>query len=75
MPTRPTARTTWGTPISIANGQYRIDGGNYTSTPGTIGPNQTVQVMVTSAAGSHQAVHATLKIGAAVQNFTVTTAK
>lgn len=37
-------------PVTVLGGQYRIDGGIYLSTPGTLRPGQTLQLRLTSAA-------------------------
>jgi len=59
--------------VSIANGEYSIDGGVFTSAAGTIGNNQRVQVRVTSSGQFATAVSAVLTIGGIPTNFRATT--
>ncbi len=60
-------------PISVAGGQYAVDGGAFTSTAGTINNGQSVVVRVTSSATPNTAATATLTIGGVDAAFTVTT--
>lgn len=63
-------------PISVsghASSQYAIDGGGWTSAPGTVTNGQTVGVRHTSAAALASAVHTTLTIGGVSDTFTSTT--
>lgn len=62
------------TPISITGGEYRIDGGSYTSAAGTIKNNQTVQVRQTTSAAGSTTTNAVLTIGTASSTFSTTTA-
>ncbi|MDJ0789288.1 MAG: hypothetical protein QNK05_20985 [Myxococcota bacterium] len=59
--------------VSVENGEYRIDGGAYTTLPGTITPAQTVQVRHTTAADAGQTVTTTLSIGGVGGTFRSTT--
>lgn len=60
-------------PISIANGEYSIDGAAFTNAAGTIGNNQLVRVRVTSSAQFVTAVNSVLTIGGVPDTFSVTT--
>lgn len=66
--------------ISISGaGEYQIDGGSWTSTPGTVLDGSTVKVRITSSGSYETAVSTTLSIGgtygsAVTDTFTVTTA-
>jgi hypothetical protein len=62
------------TPISINNGDYSIDGGAYTNTPGEIKRGQSVKVRVMSSGNYNSSTMATLIIGNVKGNFKVTTA-
>ena len=63
-------------PISVANGEYKIADGNYTSAAGTISAGQTVTVRHTSSASYGTATTTTLTIGGVSGTFTsVTIAK
>ncbi len=61
------------TPIAIVGGSYSINGGNFTSVPGMVYPDDTVRVQVISAAIPSVAVSATLTIGEVNGSFTVIT--
>jgi len=58
--------------ISIAGGEYAIDGGAYTSAAGTIASDQTITVRVTSANASGGSAETTLTIDTVAATFTVT---
>jgi len=62
------------TPLSIAGGEYSIDGKAYRGNPGVIGNNQRVRIRVRSSAESSGEVTATLTIGDVTGTFTVRTA-
>ena len=62
------------TPISITGGQYRINGGAFTSSAGTINNNDVVEVRQTSSATPSTLTVATLTVGCRVVPFNVTTA-
>ncbi len=72
-----------GTPIIIANGEYRITSGTavgtYTSLPGTVNAGDRVQVRGTTASNDNTAVNVTLTLGsgpgAQTRTFTITTGK
>jgi hypothetical protein len=60
-------------PISITNGSYRINGGSYTSTAGSIQNGDTVQLKVTSDNSYQTAKNVVLTIGGVSDTWTVTT--
>ncbi len=60
--------------LSIAGGEYSIDGKAYRSDPGTIKVNQQVRIRVLSSSESSGEVSATLTIGGVKGTFTVRTA-
>ncbi|VUD66028.1 hypothetical protein TDB9533_03486 [Thalassocella blandensis] len=64
---------TGAVPISVSNGEYRIDGGAYTSVNGTIENGQEVQVRATSASLPDAKVELMLTIGSFVGVYSVTT--
>jgi hypothetical protein len=60
--------------ITISGGKYSIDGGTYTSSAGTIGPNQTLAVEVTSASTYNASATVTVTLGSSTSaTFTATT--
>lgn len=61
-----------GTRISVTGGSYQIDGGAWTTTPGTVSAGNRVRVAVT--AGSSGVVTAELRIGLLTARFPVTSA-
>jgi YD repeat-containing protein len=61
-------------PISISGGQYRVNGGTWTSAAGTISNGQTVQVQVQASATPGASQTATLNVGGVTDTFQVTTA-
>ena len=60
-------------PISIANGQYSISGGAFTSAAGMVINGQTVAVKLTASATPNTATQAVLSVGSSAGNFSVTT--
>lgn len=62
-----------GAPVSIVNGQYRKNGGTYTSVAGTVNNGDTLQVMATSSASFNTKITATLTVGDYSADFDVTT--
>jgi hypothetical protein len=63
-------------PIAVfedASSQYAINGGAWTSAPGTVVNGQTVRVRHTSGAGLNLATHTRLSIGGVSDTFTSTT--
>jgi alpha-tubulin suppressor-like RCC1 family protein/fibronectin type 3 domain-containing protein len=60
--------------IIIAGGQYAINNGLYTASPGTVNPNDTVTIRVTTASSPDTTTRATLTIGTVSGDFFVTTA-
>lgn len=61
------------TTISVANGEYAIDGGSYTSAAGTVSNGQTVQLQVTNSANYETTTTATLTIGGVSAEYSSTT--
>jgi hypothetical protein len=59
--------------ISVAGGQYQIDGGAWTASAGTVSNGQSVRVRLTSAAGYSAEVQATLTIGGVAAMFSART--
>ncbi|HAF80715.1 MAG TPA: hypothetical protein DCG66_06840 [Brevundimonas sp.] len=62
------------TPVSISGGQYRINGGAWTTANGTITAGQTIQVQVQAPAAGGAGQTATLDIGGVTDTFQVTAA-
>ena len=62
------------TAISITGGEYRINGGTYTSAAGTVKNADTVQIRHTASASAKTSVTSTLTIGGVKATFTSTTA-
>ncbi len=60
-------------PIDINGGFYSIDNGPFTSAAGTVGPNQSVVVLLHSADSALANTEATLTIGTISKTFQVTT--
>jgi hypothetical protein len=60
-------------PVSIVGGRYSINGGSYTSAPGTIQASQSVSVQVTSSSAAGGVATATLTVGSIQASFSVTT--
>jgi hypothetical protein len=61
------------TNISISGGTYSVNGGPYTSAPGTINNGNTVRVQLTSSGSYSTTTSATLTIGGVSDTFSVTT--
>lgn len=61
-------------PLSIAGGQYSINGGGFTSAAGTITNGQSVVVQLTAPAMAGASAMATLTVGGVAGTFTVSTA-
>lgn len=59
--------------ISIVNGEYRINGGTWVSTAGTISNDQTAQVRRTSSASYDTSVGATLTVGTYSDTYSILT--
>jgi alpha-tubulin suppressor-like RCC1 family protein len=59
--------------VFIVGGSYSINGGTYTMAPGTVKANDNLKVKVTSALDAGKTARATLTVGDAAGNFTVTT--
>ena len=62
------------TAISITGGDYRINGGTYTSAAGTVKNADTVQIRHTASASAKTSVTSTVTIGGVKATFTSTTA-
>jgi PKD repeat protein len=60
-------------PVSIANGQYSIGGGAYTTAAGTIANGQVLRVRHVSASGSGETVESTITVGTYATTFRSTT--
>ena len=67
-----------GVPITVSGGEYNLNGGAFTSAPGTANPNDVVRVRQTASALAATTTTAVLSIGsgsaARVSSFAVTTA-
>src|SRR5690606_15794140 len=61
------------TTITITGGEYAIDGGTFSSQPGTVSANQTIQLQVVSSASPATVNTATVTIGDVSDTFSVTT--
>ncbi len=59
--------------ISITGGVYQINGGTYTSVPGTINANDRVRVRVASSSAPETTTTATLTVGGVNASFNATT--
>lgn len=59
--------------ISIINGEYAIDGGDFTGNAGTITVGQRVQVRVRTSAQNNTLTETTLTVGDVADTFSVTT--
>ena len=59
--------------IAISGGEYSVNSGNYTTSPGTVNNNDTVIVRITSSSTLGQTVNAILNIGGTTDTFSVTT--
>ncbi len=59
--------------ISVSNGQYSINGGTYTSLPGTVNIGDTVRVRQTSSSNFSATTEAVVTIGGVSDTFSVTT--
>ena len=62
-----------GTPISIAGGEYSINGSAYTGEPATVKNGDYVTVQVTASANYCTTTNATIIIGGVASQFSVTT--
>jgi hypothetical protein len=62
------------TSLSISGGEYQINGGSWTSSPGTVSNGNTVMVRQTSSASNSTLTTAALTIGGVNGAFNVTTA-
>jgi arylsulfatase A-like enzyme len=62
------------TAISVTGGEYSIDGGSYTSSPGTVSSGQTARVRHTSSANPSTTVATVVTIGGISGTFSSTTA-
>jgi hypothetical protein len=60
-------------PISIAGGQYSIDGGAFTTAAGTINNGQTMEVKALSATGINSTTQAVLMVGGVTGTFSIIT--
>lgn len=62
------------TPISVTDGEYSIDGGDFTAEAGTITNDQTVTVRLTSPSALSETAQATLDVGGVTATFNTTNA-
>lgn len=62
-------------PISIVGGEYALDGGAFTSAPGTVANGATLRVRLQSASTYDTSTSATVTIGSRKGQFVVTTLK
>ncbi len=60
-------------PISITGGYYSVNGGAFVNTAGTVNPNDTVQVEVTTSGSNSTTTSATLTISGTSGTFSATT--
>lgn len=60
-------------PISIVGGEYRINGGAWVSSAGTVANSDTVQARNTSSSSPATAVDATLTVGSYSDTYSITT--
>jgi len=63
-----------GTAISVTGGEYRLDGGAWTSDAGTINPGQTLELRATSSSDPETPVTVSVTIGTVTADWTITTA-
>jgi hypothetical protein len=59
--------------VTIANGEYSIAGGAFTTAPGTIGDGQTIVVRALAGTGYSRATRATLTVGTVTVEFEIVT--
>jgi len=60
-------------PVTISSGEYKIDNGNYTATPGTVSNGQTITIKLISSSSYATIAEATLTVGGVNDTYTVTT--
>ena len=60
-------------PVSVENGEFAIDNGEFTSEPSTIRNGQKIRVRIQSPIKAEQSATATLNIGGETAAFTITT--
>lgn len=63
-----------GTAISVANGEYRINGGAWTSDAGTIDPGDTLELRATSSADQETEITVAVTVGTLTVEWSITTA-
>lgn len=63
-----------GTAISIVDGEYRLDGGAYTTDAGTIAPGQTLQLRNASSDNNNETVSCSVTVGTLTRQWSITTA-
>ena len=61
------------TEVSIVDGEFSINGGDYTAVASTITSGQTIQVRATSGATANASKPASLKVGSLTREFDITT--
>ena len=60
-------------PVSVAGGEYAIDGGVFTSAAGSVSPGQTIAVKTTSGASTEITTTVALTLGGVTGTFSITT--
>ncbi|CAA0103409.1 Uncharacterised protein [BD1-7 clade bacterium] len=60
-------------PVTVTDGEYSINGGAYTSAPGSVNPTDTITVRHTSSGTGSTTVTSTLDVGGQSATFTSTT--
>jgi hypothetical protein len=60
--------------VSVTGGEYRVNGGTYTSTTGAVANGDTIQLRQTASAADSTPTNATLTVGTVSDSWTVTTA-
>lgn len=63
-----------GTAISVANGEYRLNGGEWTSDAGTIDPGDTLELRGTSSADPETETIVAVTVGTLTVEWSITTA-
>jgi len=67
------AGTSLAVPISVSGGSYSINGGSFTTAPGTISNGSTLRLRHVSASLGNKTVTTTVKVGALTTSFASTT--
>jgi len=64
---------TGNAPITISSGEYRIDGGSWTSSAGTITAGQTLQLRNTTSSSNDTTISTTVTVGTVSDTWTIRT--